>query len=182
MSNSFTIKVFFRGDWCPWCNAYLRDFDTHLDKVEALGGQIVAITSQAGNQSAANNTLRYDVIVDEANTEARKYDITITPKAESPLSDVPDVYPNGMAQPGVVIEDAAGKLLYRWAIVPSEMNFGGATDRPLVADIIGSLDQILAGAAPEGFAHTDLAYLEGAHPDIHQIVQEFLAKMAAKDD
>ena len=177
MSNAFTIKIFFRGDWCPWCNAYLRDFDSHLDKVQALGGQITAITSQLGNQSKSNNALRYDVIIDETIALAQKYDIAVTPKP-----DAAEAYPHGMVQPGVVIEDAASKVLYHWAIVPSEMNFGGATDRPLVADIVGSLDKILAGAAPEGFAHTDMAYLADAHPDIHQAVQEFLAKMAAKDD
>lgn len=178
MTNSFTIKVFFRGDWCPWCNAYLRDFNNQLDTVSKLGGQIVGITSQAGNQSAANNNLDYEVLVDEENAEAKKYGIVVTPKENSPLKDAPDVYPNGMVQPGVVIEDAQGKVLYSWAIVPSEMNFGGATDRPLVSDIIGALEHILQhGDAPETFKTTDIAYLEAGHPEIHKIVQEYLAKM-----
>ena len=180
MSDKFTIKVFFRGDWCPWCNAYLRDFNGHLASVQALGGRIVGITSQAGNQSAANNDLSFEVIVDEENVEAKKYDIAVTPKSQSPLADAPDVYPNGMVQPGVVIEDASGVVLYRWAIVPSEMNFGGATDRPIVDDIIAALESVLAGGAgPDAPKMTDLAYLEAAHPDIHEIVKAFLAKMAA---
>lgn len=178
MSTPFTIKVFFRGDWCPWCNGYLRDFNGHLDTIKGLGGTIVGITSQAGNQSVANNGLNFDVIVDEANTEAKKYDIFITPKEQTPLKDVEGAYPNGMVQPGVVIENAAEKILYRWAIVPSEMNLGGASDRPLVSDIVAGLEHILAhGAAPIDFGTTDMAYLKDAHPDSYKMVQDYIASM-----
>jgi len=178
MADSFTIKVFFRGDWCPWCNSYLRDFNDHLETIEKLGGTVVGITSQIGNQSAANNNLNFGIIVDEENIEAKKYDIFITPKDETPLKDVDGVYTNGMVQPGVVIEDADGKILYRWAIVPSEMNFGGAKDRPLVSDIVGALEQILAsGSAPSDFGTTDMNYLEKYHPAQHKMVMDYLASL-----
>ena len=36
MSKPFTIKVFFRGDWCPWCNGYLRDFNRELETIKKL--------------------------------------------------------------------------------------------------------------------------------------------------
>lgn len=178
MSNAFTIKVFFRGDWCPWCSGYLKDFNGQLDAIKQRGGSVVGITSQAGNQSAANNGLNFDIIVDEANAEAKKYDIFVTPKEQTPLAEVDGVYPNGMVQPGVVIEAADGRILYRWAIVPSEMNFGGATDRPLVFDIMGALDHILEnGAAPGEFGSTDMAYLEASHPAQHKMVMDYLASL-----
>ncbi len=178
MANSFTIKVFFRGDWCPWCNGYLRDFNGELNTIQQLGGTVVGITSQIGNQSKANNNLNFDIVVDEENAEATKYDIFVTPKAETPLKDVEGVYNSGMVQPGVVVEDAGGRILYRWAIVPSEMNFGGATDRPLVSDIVGALEHILAnGSAPGEFGSTDMAYLEKSHPDQHKMVMDYLASL-----
>ena len=178
MAQTFTIKVFFRGDWCPWCNAYLRDFNGHLETIKALGGSVVGITAQAGDQSVANNDLNFEVIVDETNAEAKKHNIFITPKAETPLRDVEGAYPHGMVQPGVVIEDADGKVLYHWAIVPSEMNLGGASDRPLVSDILGALEHILAhGSAPAEFAKTDMAYLQATHPETHEMVQAYLASL-----
>lgn len=178
MAKSFTIKVFFRGDWCPWCNGYLRDFNAELPTITKLGGTVVGVTSQVGNQSKANNNLGYNVVVDEENAEAKKYDIFLTPKEQTPLKDVEGAYVHGMVQPGVVVEDEDGKILYRWAIVPSEMNFGGATDRPLVSDIVGALEHIIAnGSAPGEFGSTDTAYLEASHPDQHKIVLDYLASL-----
>ena len=121
---------------------------------------------------------RFDINVDVENAEAKKYDIVVTPKADSPLAGVDGVYEHGMVQPGVVVENADGKILYRWAITPSPENFGGATDRPLVADIVGALEHIIAnGSAPGEFGSTDMAYLEQNHPDQHKVVMDFLASM-----
>lgn len=179
MNNEFTVKVFFRGDWCPWCSAYLNDFnDKALDKIQALGGKVIGITSQAGNQSQETLGLNFDVLVDEDNVAAKKYGIVITPKAASPLKDVEGVYPNGMVQPGVVIEDTSGKILYNWAIDPNEMNFGGAKDRPLVSDIVSSLEKILKGELDGGtFNIGDMAYLEQDHPEEYKKVQAYLASL-----
>ncbi|MGD1913254.1 MAG: peroxiredoxin family protein [Rivularia sp. (in: cyanobacteria)] len=179
MSNNFTVKVFFRGDWCPWCSGYLKDFnDQALDKIQELGGQVIGITSQAGNQSQKQLGLNFNIQIDEENIEAKKYGIFITPKAESHLKDVDGVYPNGMVQPGVIIEDSEGKILYKWAIVPSEMNMGGASDRPLVADIVASLEQILKGQENgDSFNTTDMSYLEQNHPEEYQKVQAYIASL-----
>ena len=179
MSSNFTVKVFFRGDWCPWCSGYLRDFnDQALHKIQELGGKVVGITSQAGNQSQKQLGLNFDIQIDEENIEAKKYGIFITPKTETPLKDVDGVYPNGMVQPGVVIEDSEGKILYKWAIVPSEMNLGGASDRPLVSDIVASLEQILKGQENgNSFNKTDMNYLEQNHPEEYQKVQAYIASL-----
>lgn len=179
MSDQFIVKVFFRGDWCPWCSGYLKDFnDIALDKIRALGGDVIGITSQAGNQSQQSLALNFNVIVDEKNSQANQYGIVITPKAESPLKDVHGVYPHGMVQPGVIIEDAAGNVLYKWAIIPAEMNFGGATDRPQVNDILIVLEDILAGREFNGsFDKTDMTYLEQNHPEEYKKVQAYIASL-----
>lgn len=178
MTDQFTIKVFYRGHWCPWCVAYLKDFNDQLDAIRARGGSLVAITSHADDQAAANHGLKFDVVVDEVNAEAKKYDIFVTPKEDSPLASVDGVYPNGMVQPGVVIEGADGAILYHWAIVPNEANIGGAKDRPLVADIMGALDHILEhGTAPTKFTPMSFEHLEAGHPAQHKMVMDYLASV-----
>ncbi|NEQ67638.1 MAG: redoxin domain-containing protein [Symploca sp. SIO2D2] len=179
MSSDFTVKVFFRGDWCPWCSGYLKDFnDQALHKIQELNGKIVGITSQVGNQSQKELGLNFDIQIDEENIEAKKYGIFITPKAETPLKDADGIYPNGMVQPGIVIEDTEGKILYKWAIIPSEMNLGGASERPLVRDIVSSLEQILKGQeSGNSFNKTDMNYLEHNHPEEYKKVQAYIASL-----
>lgn len=177
MNNQFTIKVFFRGDWCPWCNAYLRDFDNTIDKINTLGGHVIGITSQLNNQSKANNNLSFDIVVDNENIEAQKYDIFITSQNEVPNPNAIDSYAHGMVQPGVIIEDNDENILYRWAINPNEMNFGGATDRPLVSDIVNKLEKIIEGSISvdtDAFGTTDIAYLEQGHPVEFKQVKAYL--------
>lgn len=45
------------------------------------------------------------------------------------------LYKWGVAQPGVLCVNSEKKVLYSWAINPSIMNIGGASDRPVPADI-----------------------------------------------
>ena len=58
------------------------------------------------------------------------------------------------------------------------MNLGGASDRPLVADIVSSLEQILKGQENgNSFNTTDMNYLEQNHPDEYQKVQAYIASL-----
>lgn len=140
---------------------------------------MVGITAQSPNESKAKLELDFDIQVDETNEDAKKYGIFITPKTKSPLADVDGVYPSGMVQPGVVVEIDNGDVLFHWAINPNEMNLGGASDRPLVTDIVSSLGNILQGNQVDGDAmgKTDMGYLEQNHPVTHQAVQAYLDSM-----
>lgn len=45
-------------------------------------------------------------------------------------------YPHGMAQPAVLVLKNDGTVVYKWAIVPKLSNLGGATDRPVLDEVI----------------------------------------------
>eukprot|EP00731_Ephydatia_muelleri_P031582 Em0023g89a len=44
-------------------------------------------------------------------------------------------YKNGVAQPAVLCVKSDRKVLYQWAVVPQLTNVGGASDRPVPAEI-----------------------------------------------
>jgi len=180
-TQNFTVKVFFRGDWCPWCAAYLNDFNEVQNEINRLGGKLIGITSQVNNESKHNLDLNFDIVSDPDNIEAVKYGVNITPKQETPLADVAGQYEHGMAQPAVIVESSTGNKLYEWIIVPAEMNFGGATDRPLVKDILADIKSALQSGqqAQSGTSKTDMAYLEVNHPTQFQQVQDYLASLSA---
>lgn len=47
------VLVFYRGAWCPYCNMHLRVLNESLPEFNRLGAQLVAITPQKPDKSAA---------------------------------------------------------------------------------------------------------------------------------
>ena len=40
------VLTFYRGGWCPFCNMQLRAYQNLLPEIQALGGQLIAISPQ----------------------------------------------------------------------------------------------------------------------------------------
>jgi hypothetical protein len=179
--HTFVVSVYFRGDWCPWCSAYLSDINSDfVDAIRALGGEVVGITSQHNSDIANTLDLRFKVLSDPTNSLAKQDGVFLTPKTETPFPDGED-YNHGMAQPAVIAKTVNGESLYEWIIIPSEMNFGGATDRPLVATIQADIVARLNGQdvdANKVHKGTDMEYLQANHPTQYKIVQDYLASIA----
>jgi peroxiredoxin len=44
LAGHFAAVLFFRGAWCPYCNAQLRAFQRSRDKLDELGIKLVALS------------------------------------------------------------------------------------------------------------------------------------------
>jgi peroxiredoxin len=53
LANGPVVLVFYRGAWCPYCNAQLRALQDSLEEISALGATLVAVSPQAPDASAA---------------------------------------------------------------------------------------------------------------------------------
>ena len=40
-----TILIYFRGSWCPFCNAHLRELQGSVDELGAMGYQVLAVST-----------------------------------------------------------------------------------------------------------------------------------------
>ncbi|MEM1418638.1 MAG: redoxin domain-containing protein, partial [Myxococcota bacterium] len=173
--------VYFRGAWCPFCQAYLQELNGEfLAKVRAAGGELIGVTSQSAEgvaTLAADQRLDFRIVSEPANALAKAHRVALTPKAETPLAEVPGEYVNGMAQPAVVAFDRDGRELFHWAIDPNTMNLGGASDRPLPADIWPVLEAALSGEtkALEGTTKLDPGYLAAHYPKQHAAFEAWVA-------
>jgi peroxiredoxin len=61
------VLVFYRGEWCPYCNLTLRYLQDHLDAIESLGASLIAISPQSPDQAltlAERHDLRFSVLSD----------------------------------------------------------------------------------------------------------------------
>ena len=73
--------AFYRGAWCPYCNAHLRALQEALPEVRALGGSLAAISPQTPDHSltmAERNELEFEVLSDPSSYVASDYGIVFT--------------------------------------------------------------------------------------------------------
>jgi peroxiredoxin len=69
---------FYRGEWCPFCNLALRSLQLNLDKFQAKGVTLVAISPELSNTSLSTtekNELKFPVLSDVGNNFARELGI-----------------------------------------------------------------------------------------------------------
>lgn len=182
--HELNVLVFWRGDWCPFCQSYLKELNGDFRrKVEGVGGRIIGITSQSAEpaeQAKVDWGLDFEVASDPTTTLAQRFDINVTPKSESPLADHPTEYPNGMTQTGVIVLNRSGELIYRWAVDPTEVNLFGASDRPLPEDVWAAIEASRSGQTPGVGTgrRLDPQFLADHYPEQHSAFEAWVASMA----
>ncbi len=70
------VICFFRGDWCPFCNATLRSLEELLPAIEAAGATLVALSPDAAGHAAETTRalgLGYDVLTDIDNATGLRF-------------------------------------------------------------------------------------------------------------
>jgi len=70
------VLVFYRGNWCPYCNLQLRAYDQALAQFQAHGATLVAVSPQTPDLTrltAEEKGLHFPVLSDAGNAVARQY-------------------------------------------------------------------------------------------------------------
>lgn len=78
ISKANLVVVFYRGAWCPFCNAYLHKLQANLPKIKENGGTLVAISVENPDRSMAvakKNELNFTVLSDPDLAVARAFGI-----------------------------------------------------------------------------------------------------------
>jgi peroxiredoxin len=85
LSNGPVVVVFYRGEWCPYCNLHLSRFQQHLDDLKAAGASLVGISPQSPDHSSnvqVNNALGFPVLSDVGSHVARQFGVAYSEPAE----------------------------------------------------------------------------------------------------
>jgi peroxiredoxin len=53
LAGGFAVVLFYRGSWCPYCNAQLRAFERAGDQIAELGVRVVALSVDDPSTTAA---------------------------------------------------------------------------------------------------------------------------------
>jgi ankyrin repeat protein/peroxiredoxin len=153
----FVVFVFYRGSWCRTCKNMLERLNHIIDDVHALNGELIGVSSESAAARAVMKSLKlsYNVIDDEKGTLAKQMGVKIAKKnshtfngiiqllkthnMQNTLHKIEQKYPNGMAQPAIVIVRRDGQVVYRWISTPLEKNAFGMFERievPHIANLI----------------------------------------------
>jgi peroxiredoxin len=72
------VVVFYRGEWCPYCNLHLSRFQHHLEEFRNAGATLIAISPQTPDHSdnvQTKNSLEYSVLSDVGSHVARQFGV-----------------------------------------------------------------------------------------------------------
>ena len=90
-ANGPVLIVFYRGGWCPYCNLELRAYQAALDRINAAGAMLVAITPELADESLntiEKNSLGFQVLTDDNASYARQLGLVHTlPEELRPIYD-----------------------------------------------------------------------------------------------
>lgn len=76
--DKFLVLVFYRGQWCPFCNLQLRDLQRSLSAIKGAPANLVAISPQTEEKSAEtkkNFNLNFPILSDRGNKAAAKFNL-----------------------------------------------------------------------------------------------------------
>ena len=109
------VLTFYRGGWCPFCSMQLRAYQSILPQIEAIGGQLIAISPQSPDNTLTQTEkeeLAFTVLSDTNGLIATKYRI---------LFEVPD-YIQDLTQNVMGLDLAEYNATDRW-ILPVPATF-----------------------------------------------------------
>lgn len=141
------ILKFYRGHWCPICNAELVALQEILPEIKRFGATLLAISPQNIQNSRLmkdKNHLDYQILSDHNNQVARKYGLvySIGDKANAlyhqlgiEIEKVNDVNSDELPIPATYVINANGVVVY----ASIEPDF---TTRPEPVEILRSLENL----------------------------------------
>lgn len=121
------VLVFYRGDWCSYCNGQLAAYAQHVDALERLGAAVLAISVDGAPDSArlkSKLALPFPVLSDGDHEVIDRYAGT-----EQKLRE-------GVAigKPATFIIDRYGDIV--WRHVGEDF-----ADRPLFSEVLAQLER-----------------------------------------
>ncbi len=76
LSQGILVLSFYRGIWCPYCNADLANLKKYVPEIQASGAQLVGISPELPEflqKIVARQKLNFDILHDERNTLAAQF-------------------------------------------------------------------------------------------------------------
>ena len=131
LSGNYSVVLFYRGSWCPYCNAQLAAFQRAAGSLAEAGIQVVAVS--VDDEAAATG------LVD-------KHHLSF-PVAHSADASVVSAATGAFVNPDPVFLQSTGFVLAADGTIVTAVYSSGAIGRLLPQDVIGLVQYLQASAA-----------------------------------
>lgn len=78
LKNEQLILIFYRGQWCPYCNKHLSHLQDHISDFKKAGAQLIAITPETlvnVDKTIDKTKAEYSIIHDENSEIMKQYGV-----------------------------------------------------------------------------------------------------------
>ncbi len=107
------ILIFYRGNWCPFCSAQLKELIARYKEIDALGVRVAMIAPQPHENTVGVSKIydaKFDFLTDEDNAAART--LGIEHKNGLPMGMQMLGYDSDTVMPTVIITGKDGKIVW----------------------------------------------------------------------
>lgn len=76
------VLIFYRGQWCPFCNKHLKALQKNLEKIQERGASIVAVAPEQPEfikRTAEKTGAAFTLLYDEKYSISDAFDVTFQP-------------------------------------------------------------------------------------------------------
>jgi peroxiredoxin len=120
------VILFYRGEWCPYCNRQLKALEDSLASISAKGANIVAISPEKLeniNKTIEKTNITYNVVTDEESQIMNAYKVAFELDEKTTekykgyginLIERNGSNGNNLPVPAVYIISKEGKITYRY--------------------------------------------------------------------
>lgn len=145
LRDSLVVLVFYRGQWCPFCNRQLKKLEDSLSFIKSKGARLIAVTperpeyiSKTIEKTNASYPLLYDKDMKIMKAYAVSFEVDEKTVSRYKNADIDLAEANGQKEkvylpiPAVYIISKEGTILYRYFDTDYKK-------RPSVKEIISNL-------------------------------------------
>ncbi|HKC37260.1 MAG TPA: peroxiredoxin-like family protein [Chitinophagaceae bacterium] len=127
LKDSFVVLIFYRGQWCPYCNKQLKKLEDSLQLIKDKGAKLIAVTPEKNEyilktieKTKASYSLLYDKEMKIMKAYAVAFEVDERTVSRYKNADIDLATANGQKDkvylpvPAVYIINREGTILYRF--------------------------------------------------------------------
>jgi peroxiredoxin len=126
LKSGAVVLIFYRGQWCPYCNKQLKRLEDSLSLITAKGATLIAVTAEKQeniSKTIAKTKASYSILFDDGLKIMKSYDVAFAVDDKTiekykgygiDFNDANGSNGANLPVPAVYVIDKAGVIVYKY--------------------------------------------------------------------